>query len=149
MLDQLKTDMKAAMRAKEKTRLSTIRMLISEFKNAAIDKGGELTEADAITLLSREAKKRRESFDSYAAAGRDDLAEQEKAELEVIEGYLPKQLSEDEVRAIAQEVLGTVKPSSAKEMGAVMGQIMPKIKGQFDGKRASAVIREEFNAFIA
>jgi len=137
------------MRARDKQRLGTLRLLLAAIKNAQIAKGGELGEQDYIALLSSEAKRRREASEAYRDGGRDELADQEDAELVIIQEYLPKQLTEDEVRAIAQEVIDAVQPTSAREMGKVMGQVMPKIKGKFDGKAASGIIRQVFNAAIS
>lgn len=149
MIDTLQNDLKDSMRARDKARTSTLRMLISAFKNATIDKGGDLSDDETVELLAREAKRRREAAVAFRDGERHDLADKEEAELALIESYLPQQLSEDEVRAIAREVIAAVNPSSARDMGRVMGQAMPQLKGRFDGKAASAVIRDEFNKAIA
>lgn len=149
MQERLHQDMKDAMRAQDTVRRDTVRMLISALKNAAIDKRGELTEEDQLDVLAREAKKRREAADSYRGVGRPDVADKEEAELRVIEDYLPKQLTEDDVRAIAREVIAELKPTTARDMGKVMSEVMPRLKGRVDGKRASALIREEFNSAVA
>jgi len=141
--------MKDAMRAGDTVRRDTVRMLISALKNAAIEKRGELTEEDQLDVLAREAKKRREAADSYRGVGRPDVADKEEAELRVIEDYLPKQLSEEDVRAIAREVIAELKPATARDMGKVMSEVMPRLKGRMDGKRASALIREEFNSAVS
>ena len=149
MIDQIKSDLKTSMRARDKQRTNTLRLLIAAIKNAQIAKGGELDEQDYIALLSSEAKRRREAADAYRDGDRGELADQEEAELLIIQEYLPKQLTEDEVRAIAQEVIDAVQPSSPRQMGQVMGQVMPKLKGKFDGKAASGIVREVFNAAIS
>ena len=148
MLEQLKSDLKDAMRAKDETRRNTIRILMAAFKNAAIEKGGELDESGSLEILAREAKKRREAAESFRGGGREDAALQEELELAIIEDYLPKQLSEDEVRAIAREVIAAVEPSGPRDMGKVMGEVMPRLKGLFDGKLASGIIKAEFNDAI-
>lgn len=148
MQQRLQQDLKDAMRAQDSVRRDTIRMIIAALKNAAIEKRGELGEADHIEVLAREAKKRREAADSYRDNGRADVAEKEEAELRIIEDYLPKQLTEDEVRQIAREVIAAVQPAGPRDMGKVMGEVMPRLKGRFDGKRANVVVREEFNAAV-
>lgn len=142
MQDRFQADLKDAMRAQDDVRKMTLRSLITSFKNAAIDKRGELSEADAIEILSREAKKRREAAEGFRSGGRDEDAQREEAELVIIQSYLPSQLSEAEVRAIAQEAIAAL---GTGDQGKVMGQVMPQIKGRFDGKQASALIRDEFN----
>ncbi len=142
MQDRFQADLKDAMRAQDDVRKMTLRSLITSFKNAAIDKRGELSEADAIEILSREAKKRREAAEGFRSGGRDEDAQREEAELTIIQSYLPSQLSEAEVRAIAQEAIAAL---GTGDQGKVMGQVMPQIKGRFDGKQASALIRDEFN----
>jgi len=143
MLVKLKKDMVVAMRAKEKLRLGTIRMLIAEINKAEIAKRSPLDEAETVTLLTREAKKRREAAELYKEGGRLELAEKEELELLVIQGYLPKAMGGEEVREIVQAIIERVQPQSQKDMGKVMGPLMPQIRGRFDGKAASAIVREE------
>ncbi len=139
-VQQLKADMKAAMKAREKDRLQTIRGLISSLNNARIDKGGDLDEDDVIDVLSTEAKKRREAIDAYSEGGRDELAEKEATELEVIEDYLPEQLSDEEAEAIVDEVIEATGASSKADMGKVMGMVMPKIKGRYEGSKIKDIV---------
>lgn len=139
-LEQLTNDMKAAMRAREKQKLQTIRSLISSLKNAAISKGDELNEDDILGILSTEAKKRRESLDAYTEAGRPELAEQEAAELEVIQGYLPQPLTDEEAAALVDEVIAQTGATSKGDMGKVMGAVMPKLKGRYDGSKVKDLV---------
>ncbi|MFP4599747.1 MAG: GatB/YqeY domain-containing protein [Persicimonas sp.] len=139
-LQQLKADMKAAMKAREKDKLQTIRGLISSLNNARIEKGGDLDEDDVIDVLSTEAKKRREAIDAYSEGGRDELAEKEAGELEVIEDYLPEQLSDEEAEAIVDEAIETTGASSKADMGKVMGMVMPKIKGRYQGSKIKDIV---------
>lgn len=139
-LQRLTADMKDAMKAREKERLLTIRSLISSLKNAQIAKGGELDEEEALSVLATEAKRRRESFDAFSQAGRTELAENEAAELEVIQEYLPAQLSDDEAAAIVEEVIAQVGATSKADMGKVMGQVMPRLKGRYDGSRVKDLV---------
>ena len=141
MQARLKEDLKAAMRSGDKLRRDTIRLLMAEFKKAQIAKGGELSDEENMTLLTREAKKRREAAEAYRKGDRTDLAEKEEGELLVVEAYLPQQLSEDEVKGIIAEIVAAVQPQGPRDMGKVMGQLMPKIRGRFDGKAASALVK--------
>jgi uncharacterized protein YqeY len=137
---QLKADMKEAMKAKQADRLSTIRMLISSLKNKQIDVGHDLSEKEITSVLATEAKKRREAAESYRSGGRDELADKEEAELLVIEGYLPKQLSEDEVADIVDQLIAQTGASTKSDMGKIMGPLMGRIKGQFDGSKAKNIV---------
>ena len=140
LLDTLTGDMKAALKARESHRLQTIRMLMAALKNERIKAGGELEEKDEIDLLAREAKRRRESIEAYEKAEREDLAVIERADLEVIEAYLPKPLTEDEVNALIAAAIADLGATSKKDMGAVMSAVMPALRGRFDGKDAKALV---------
>lgn len=139
-VEQLKTDMKSAMKSREKLRLQTIRSLLASLKNAQIAKQGELSEDDVLGVLSTEAKKRRESQEAFAQAGRTDLAEQESAELKVIQDYLPAQLTDAEVNEMIDETIAQTGASSKADMGKVMGWLMPQLKGRFDGSRVKDLV---------
>lgn len=140
LLDTLKNDMKAAMKAREKKRLGVIRMLISDLKNKLIDTA-ELSEADELSFLSTQAKKRRQSIEEYEKADRADLAEIEKAELAIIQDYLPAPLTEDEVRAIVAAAVEATGASGPSDMGKVMGKVMPQVKGRFDGAAVRPLVQ--------
>lgn len=139
-VQQLKGDMKAAMKAGEKQRLATIRMLISALNNKKIEVQRDLNEDDVIDVLSTEAKKRREAIEAYEQGGRDELAESEKAELAVIADYLPEPLSDDEVADMVDEVIAQTGASSKGDMGKVMGRIMPQVKGRYDGSKVKDIV---------
>ncbi|GAB6076544.1 GatB/YqeY domain-containing protein [Desulfurobacterium crinifex] len=139
---QLLQDMKEAMRAKDKVRLSTIRMINSLIKNAEIEKRGELTDDEIIQLLMKYAKQRKEAIEMYEKGGRQDLVEKEKAELAVVESYLPKQMSEEEIRELVKEAIEATGASSPKDIGKVMQHIMPKVKGRADGSVVNKIVRE-------
>ena len=145
MIETLKQDLKTAMRARDKRRVGTLRMLISSFQNAAIENRGPLSDEQSLVILSREVKRRREASVAFRNGDRIELADQEDAESVIISEYLPKQLSAEEVRAIAQEIIADNPPATPRDMGKIMGMAMPRLKGLFDGKAASAIIREEFN----
>lgn len=143
--DKLNEDLKTAMKARDQVRLDTLRALISEMKNMSIaHKGeggtGELTEADEIAVLSRARKQRDESIVAFRNGNRPDLAATEEAQLAVILEYLPKQLSADEVKALVQTIIAEVGATSKKDMGKVMGKLMPHVKGKFPGDQVKPIV---------
>ncbi|MBN2471862.1 MAG: GatB/YqeY domain-containing protein [Anaerolineae bacterium] len=139
---RLQNDMKAAMRAKDRQRLMVIRMALNAIKQEEIDLQKELGAEDAVTIIMREAKKRRESITEAESVGREDLAAEEKAELAILEAYLPQQLSEAEITSLAEAVIAELNVSSPKQMGDVMRVLMPRLKGQADGKLVNEVVRK-------
>jgi len=139
---QLLQDMKEAMRAKDKVRLSTIRMINSLIKNAEIEKRGELTDDEIIQLLMKYAKQRKEAIEMYEKGGRQDLVEKEKTELAVVESYLPKRMSEEEIRELVKKAIESTGASSPKDIGKVMQHVMPKVKGRADGSVVNKIVRE-------
>ncbi len=143
--DKLTEDLKAAMRARDQVRLDTLRALITELKNMEIARRGEgkdggLEEADELAVLSRARKQREESIVAFEGGNRPELAANEKAQLEVILGYLPKQLDADEVRALARAVIAEVGATSKKDMGKVMGKLMGQVKGRFPGDQVKPIV---------
>lgn len=140
LTEKLQEDMKLAMKSKDASRLSTIRLLWSSVSYAQINKGGELTDDEVLEVLSREAKRRKEAIEAAEAGGRSDVAERERAELDIINEYLPKQLDEAEIEAIAREIAAEVGAREPKDRGKVMGQLMQRIRGRADGKLASLVV---------
>jgi uncharacterized protein YqeY len=134
--------MKNAMRDGDAHRRDTLRMALAAVQNAAKDKREDLTDEEALAVLTKQVKTRRESIKAYADAGRDDLAAKEQAEIDVLQPYLPAQLSEDEVRALVDEAIASTGASSPGDMGRVMGALMPKVKGRADGKLVSSVVNE-------
>ena len=145
ILEQLTNDMKTALKAGDKEKLSTIRLLRGQLKNMAIDKQDDLTNAEEIAILQSAAKKRRESIEAYGQAGRQDLVDKESAELEVILSYLPQPLSEDEVAAIVDEVIAEVGAVSPKEIGKVMPRVMERVQGRAEGKRINQLVRQKLS----
>lgn len=140
---QLLEDMNKALKAGDKVRLETIRGLRAQLKNAQIAKGDNLSEEEIVQVLSGAAKKRRESIEQFRAVGRSDRADTEQQELEIIQTYLPKQLSEDEIREIITSVFEKVQPTSMKDMGRIMGVLMPRVKGRADGKLVQQIVKEK------
>ena len=147
--DRITEDIKAAMKAKEKVRLETVRnikkVILEEEVNAREAGKESLTETQEMDLLARLATQRRDSIKQYTQAGRQELADQEAAELAIIEGYLPKQLSDDEISQIIDEVIVQVGASSAKDMGKVMGPAMQQLKGKADGKKVQEIVKTKLN----
>ena len=139
--EQLLQDMKDAMKAKEagKTALSVIRMVRSAIRNTEIDGKCELDDAGVGAVIAKEMKQRKESLADFEKAGRADLVEQVKAEMAVLEKYMPKQLSEDEIRKIVTDI---VAGNDGMKMGDVMKAVMGELKGKADGKVVSAIVKE-------
>ena len=141
--DQLRSDLRDAMRAKDVPRRNTIRMVEAAIKNAEIDKRGkELAESEVLAILQRQVKQRRESIEQFTQGGREDLAEKERVEIAIIEAYLPQQLSRDEVTARARSVIEQVGASGPGDRGKVMGMLMKDLRGQADGALVNAVVGE-------
>lgn len=135
--------MKQAMKDKDKIRLSVIRMVRAALQNEAINQGvEELSEVDELTILSREVKQRNESLQEFKAAGRDDLVEQVEAELTILQQYLPKQLSEEELEDIIKLAIESTGATSKKDFGKVMGTVMPQIKGKADGSKVQKLVQK-------
>ncbi len=143
LTEQLQADMKTAMRGGDTLRRDTLRMAMAAAQNAAKDKRAPLTDEETLEILGREVKKRRESIAAYESAGRHDLAAKEQAEIDILVPYLPEQLGEDEIRALAREAVVASGATSPKDMGRVMSGLMPKIKGRADGKLVSRIVNEE------
>ncbi len=140
---QITEDMKTAMREKNTLALGTIRMLKSAIKNAAIEKGGadaELSDAEVITVIRREVKKRQDSIEQYTTAGRLELVEQENAEMAVLNGYLPEPLSAEKLEEIITAAIAEVGATSRKDMGQVMKLVQERTEGRADGKTLSQAV---------
>lgn len=139
--DQMRSDLRDAMRAKDVPRRNTIRMVEAAIKNAEIEKRGkELAESDILAILQRQVKQRRESIEQFTQGGREDLAEKERVEIEIIEAYLPQQLSRDEVESKARAVIEQVGASGPGDRGKVMGMLMKDLRGQADGAVVNSVV---------
>ncbi|MBA3532307.1 MAG: GatB/YqeY domain-containing protein [Ardenticatenales bacterium] len=144
--EQLNNDLKEAMRAKEALRRDAIRMMLTALKNAEIEQSGALSDEEVAVLLQKQAKQRRDSITAYEQGGRPELAAAEQAELEIIESYLPQQLSEEEIRAIVRATIERVGATSAKDIGKVMGPLMGQMRGKADGTLVQRLVREELGA---
>jgi uncharacterized protein YqeY len=135
--DSVKQDLTAAMKAGERHRVGALRLVLSELQKAAKD-GGD----DEVTVLRRERKRRLEAARAFRDGGRDDLAEGEEAEAVVIEGYLPAEMADDELRGIVTGAIAETGAASPKDLGGVMKVAMARVDGRADGKRVSAMARE-------
>ncbi|ASA95421.1 MULTISPECIES: GatB/YqeY domain-containing protein [Anoxybacillus] len=145
LLERLNNDMKQAMKNKEKDKLSVIRMVKSALQNEAIKLGKTLTEDEELTVLSRELKQRKDSLQEFEKAGRTDLVDKVKEEITVLELYMPKQLSEEELVQIVKETIAEVGASSKADIGKVMGAIMPKVKGKADGSLVNKLVQQHLS----
>ena len=139
--EQLTADMKEAMKNKEKERLAVIRMVRGAIRQQEIDGQKELGEEDVIAVISKEVKMRRDSIEEFQKGGRGDLVEKTQAEIDVLLPYLPAQLSEDEVRELVKAAVEQTGAATPKDMGKVMGVLMPKVKGRADGKMVNTIVK--------
>jgi uncharacterized protein YqeY len=140
---KLLEDMKAAMKSGNKLRLETIRGLRSQLKNSEIEKGRELTDEEEINVLLTAAKRRRESIEQFKKGNRPDRAAEEEQELRVIQEYLPRQMSEEEITTLVEQIIKDVGASSSGDMGKVMGKLMPQVKGKADGKTVQKIVQQK------
>lgn len=138
---KLSEALKAAMVAKDTVRRDVIRLMQSAVKQIEVDERKTLTNEDVLTILQKEVKKRRESAEEARKAGRDDIANGEETEIAIIEQFLPQQLSRAEIEVLVRDAIAQTGATSAKEMGKVMGVLMPKTKGVADGKLVNEVVR--------
>lgn len=143
LVEQLAADMKEAMKARQEVRLRTIRMLRAALKNAEIDRKRPLSEDEVLEVLSKELKIRQESLAEFQRAGRTEQASELEEEIRVVRSYLPEPLSDEELRALAQAAIVEVGAAGPRDMGRVMGVLMPKVRGRADGAKVSQVVREE------
>lgn len=142
---QLKDQLKESMLAKDELRTSVLRFVLSGITYYEINKGGagyEATDEDVMAVIQKEVKQRRDSIEQFENAGRQDLADKEKAELTILQTYLPAQMGEEEVRKLVEEAVATTGATTQQDMGKVMGALMPKVKGKADGGLVSRLVKE-------
>ena len=140
MYDQLMNDMKSAMKAHDMPKVNTLRGVIAKAKDLTVNAGKEMTDEAVLSVIAKAVKQREESIAQFTAAGRAELAESEKAEMDVLKVYLPAQLSEEEVAAVVKAVVAETGAASKKDMGRVMKEVMARVKGQADGKLVSKLV---------
>lgn len=144
--EKIAADYLDAMKAGDKTRVSVLRMIKSSVKYKEIEKKAPLTDEEIQAILMSSVKRAKESIEQFSKAGREDLVDKEKEEMLVVQDYLPKQLSEDDVRKILKEVIAETGASGPKDTGKVMKSAMAKLKGQADGKLVSQIVKELLEA---
>lgn len=146
LLETLNQDMKQAMKNKDKITLSVIRMVKASIQNETIKLGKDsLSEDEEMTILSREVKQRKDSLQEFKSAGRDDLVQQLETELDILQTYMPRQLTNEELEAIVQLTIEEVNATSKKDMGKVMSAIMPKVKGKADGSQINKLVQKQLS----
>ena len=138
--------MKEAMKAREKERLATIRLIQAEFKRVEVDERIEIDEARALAIMDKMVKQRRDSISQFESAGRDELAAIERAEIKVIQEFLPQQLSEDEILAIIDDALSGIDATGMAAMGPLMGVIKPKLQGRADMGAVSKLVKAKLTS---
>ena len=140
--ERMSEEMKDALRAGEKVRLATLRLLSASVKNREVELRRELTDEEFVEVVGREVKRRNEAIEAYESAGREDLVAKETEERETLQAYMPAQLSESETDALVDEAIAETGASSVKELGKVMGYVMGKAKGRVDGAVVQRKVRE-------
>ena len=140
--EQIRADLKEAMRAGDTRRRDTLRLLLAAFNQVEVDQQTELSESDALAILMSEAKKRREAIAEMSAAGRTELAAKEQYELDLIAAYLPRQLGRDELEPMVREVIAELGATSPMDMGKVMKAMLARVNGKADGKLINSIVRD-------
>lgn len=152
LIDQIQADLKQAMLAKNELKVSTLRMLLSELKNAQIATGRDLedgrsllSDKDAITVVQKEIKRRREGADGFRSGGREELAVREESEADILKAYLPEQLSDDQLTKIVQEAITELGAASVTQMGQVMGKVMAQVGQSAQPSQVSSIVKAELS----
>lgn len=145
LFKKLQNEMKEALKNKNKEKLSTIRMLISEIKKVQIDLKKELDDNEVLSIIQRYAKQRREAIEQYKKAGRNDLVEKEEKELNIVLEFLPKQLTEKEIEEIVDSTIKELNATSMRDMGKVMKTVMEKVKGRAEGSIVSRIVKSRLS----
>jgi uncharacterized protein YqeY len=139
LLGRIRADLNAARKERDRLKTDTLGMLLAEAQNRRIEKGTELEDDDVLGLITTAVKRRRDAAEQMRAGGREELAEKEEAELELLQAYLPAQLTEGEVREMVREAIA----AGAGNVGEAMKTVMPRAKGRFEGKELNRIVREE------
>ena len=145
-LEAIGDEMRAAMKSAERTRVATLKLLMTAIKNAEVEKRGELTDDESIGVVSREVKRREEAAAEFRKGGREDRAKVEEEEAAILREWLPEQLSESEIESLVDQAVAEAGATSPSEMGKVMGLLMPKVKGKADGKFVSDLVKRKLGA---
>ena len=141
LTEKIRADMTSAMKAQEKDRLSTLRMLQSSLKNEQINAGHELSDEEAMTVIRKAMKQRQDSIEQYTNAGRTELADKERSEMDQLKAYLPPELSDDELESGLREIIASTGAQSKKDMGKVMKEATARYKGRADGKKIQEIVQ--------
>ena len=142
LLDKINTDLKTAMRAKEELRLLVLRTMLSSINYAEIAKQKKLDDAGIIEVIGKEIKQRKESIEAYDKGNRPDLSDKEKAEMAILQEYMPAQMSRDEIAAIVEKVIAEIAPKGPGDKGKVMQKLMPQVKGKADGNEVNSIVMD-------
>ena len=145
MRNQILEDLKSAMKAQDKLRLSVIRMVKSSIQMEELNKKRELTDDEVIDVITKQIKTRKDSINEFTKGGREDLVESTSKEIEILSTYLPEQLSEEDINNIIDKVFEEVKPESSRDMGKVMKAVTPLVKGKADMGMVSSIIKSKLN----
>jgi uncharacterized protein YqeY len=140
--DRLSEEIRKAMKAGDRTRLQTLRLLATSVRNREVELGRDLTGEDLVEVATREVKRRKEAAEAFERGARPELAEKERAEEAVLEAYLPEQLSEEEIRTAVEEAIAATGASGPGDLGKVMGRVMGRLKGRVDGSEVNRLVRE-------
>jgi len=140
--EQVSNDVKTAMKARDKDRVAALRLILAEFKRVEVDERIELDDTRVLAILDKMTKQRKDSLQQYQDAGRDDLADKESFELELIALYLPAQMDADELAALVSAAIADTGASSMQDMGKVMGLLKPQMAGKADMGKVSALIKQ-------
>lgn len=141
--DKIDQDLKEALLRNQELQVSVLRLLINAIKNAEIELKKELTKEDLLKILQKQAKQREDSIEFFKKGGRQDLADKETKELQIIKGYLPKGLSEEEIKDLVKATIKELNVQSLQDLGQVMGSLMPKVAGRASGDVVSQIVKEE------
>lgn len=140
--EKIEKDFKEALKKRDLIAISTLRLLKSAILNKEIEKGSSLSEEEIFNVIVSEIKKRREAISEYQKGKREDLMEREKKELEILTSYVGEELNEQEIRKMVNEIIEKIKPTGPKDIGKIMKEIMPKVKGRADGNLVAKIVRE-------
>ena len=146
LVEKINEDMKSCMKAQDKEKLSVIRMVKGAMQLKKVELKKDLTDEDVIDIIAKQIKMRKDSVIEFEKANRDDLALQYNKEIEILSTYMPEQLSREDVLKIIDEVFDKIKPTTQKQMGLIMKEITPKVKGKFDVGEVSKIVKDKFNS---
>jgi len=148
LTDQIRADFETALKKRDETGKSVLRLTLSVLKNKEIDKKDTLTDKEAVAVLRKEVKKRKESIEAFAQGNRPELVRKEKEELAVLDKYLPQEMGEEELGKIVQEAISQVQAKGTQDFGKVMGMVMGKVKGQVEGDKVAGEVKKNLVVIV-